>query len=288
MSRVERFTQRARQILGAAQEEAESSHSPSVETAHILLGILRITDSLACHVLNDLRINYDRVLPIVLSAHPGEPTPTKAVIAPETKRLLDSSTNIARERGDNYIGSEHFLLALVKGDDKSIRYLIRQLNIEPTVVRSCIERILQEHPDDLQETKPFQSSAEPADHQTMPLAAESNLRARVIKLVEDEKITAREAADLLKAMRLAAVPLDETSGYVLLPLDSVNFDELRQRNVHITLSDSTSNAITADITLPFEQAQNQFFRLLLDAYRGETGSRVDIDGAQGHMTISIE
>ncbi len=108
MSRVEKFSQRARQILAASQQEAEASHSPSIETAHILLGILRSTDSLACRVLNDLRVNYDRVLPIVISAHPGDPSPTQPVIAPETKRLLESATKIARERHDNHVGSEHY------------------------------------------------------------------------------------------------------------------------------------------------------------------------------------
>ncbi len=293
MSWVERFTQRARQILAASQQEAETSHSPSIETAHILLGILRSTDSLACRVLNDLRVNYDRVLPIVISAHPGDPSPTQPVIAPETKRLLDSATKIAHERHDHHVGSEHLLLALVKGDDKSIRYLMRQISLEPEVVRSCVERVLrQERPEDLAETKPFVDNSHLAvddteDVSTMPQPAEPAIRARVIKLVEDGKISAQEAAELLKAMRLAAIPIADDQGYVLLPLGSVSFDDLRQRSVRFVWNARQSNAPT-NVSLPFEQVQNDLLRFLHDAYQGNSGARLDLDSAQGRLSITIE
>ncbi len=299
MSRVERFSQRTRQILAASQQEAEASRSPSIETAHVLLGILRSTDSVACRVLNDLRVNYDRVLPIVISAHPGEPSPTQPVIAPETKRLIESATKIARERRDPQIGSEHLLLALVKGDDKSIRYLMRQINLEPEVVRSCVERVLRdERPNDLAETKPFVDDSQGAlelaleheeseDLPTMPQPAEPPIRARVIKLVEDGKISAQEAAELLKAMRLAAVPLDDDVGYVLLPLGAVNFDDLRQRSVRVAWK-ARPGAPTGDVKLPFEQVQNNLLRFLSDAYQGSANARLDLDSAQGRLTISIE
>ncbi len=295
MSRVERFSQRTRQILAASQQEAETSHSPSIETAHVLLGILRSSDSLACRVLNDLRVNYDRVLPFVISAHPGDPAPTQPVIAPETKRLIESATKIARERRDNHVGSEHLLLALVKGDDKSIRYLMRQINLEPEVVRSCIERVLrQERPNELADTKPFFSDSPPAleleeseDVPMMPQPAEPTIRARVIKLVEDGKISAQEAAELLKAMRLAAVPIADNQGYLLLPLGSVSFDDLRQRSVRFVWN-ARPGAPAGEVSLPFEQVQNNLLSFLNDVYQGNAGSRLDLDSAQGRLTISIE
>ena len=293
MSWVERFNQRARQILAASQQEAEASHSPTIETAHILLGILRSTDSLACRVLNDLRVNYDRVLPIVISAHPGDPSPTKPAIAPETKSLLESATKIARERHDDHIGSEHLLLALVKGDDKSIRYLMRQISLEPQVVRSCVERVLrEERPNDLAETKPFVDDSHLAvddteDEAIMPQPTEIPIRTRVIKLVEDGKISAQEAAELLKAMRLAAIPIADDQGYLLLPLGAVSFDDLRQRSVRFVWNARQSSA-PADVKLPFEQVQNDLLRFLHDAYQGNAGSRLDLDSAQGRLSITLE
>ncbi|MFN8563763.1 MAG: Clp protease N-terminal domain-containing protein [Anaerolineae bacterium] len=289
MSRVERFSQRARRILAAAQEEAEKLRNNTIETPHLLLGMLRVQDSVACRVLNELRIEYDRVLPVVRAAHPGEPTPAKNLaLAPETKRLLESAVDVARKRGEHWIGSEHLLLALIKGEDKSVRYLMRQINLEPAVVRSCVERVLQEGGDGLPTTEPLMEE-EPAKMETGPLKPsmpnDSSPRAKVLQLVESGKISASEAAELLKAMRFAAVPIPAESGFVLLPLDDVNFDELRQRTVRFAVE---ANGAGAEIALSFEEAQAVIFQLLREVYGGAQGTLVDLDGGNQRLHISLD
>ncbi len=290
MTRVERFSHRARRILAAAQEEAEATRSSAIETPHVLLGMLRVPDSVACRVLNELRIDYDRTLPIIRSALPGEPNPVKNIgLAPETKRLLESSVDVARKRGEHWIGSEHLLLALVKGDDKAIRYLMRQINLEPQVVRSCVERVLQQGGDDLPGTEPLMDD-DPTRMQTGPLGQESepDTRMRVLQMVESGRITAMEAAELLKAMRYAAVPVPGEGSFVLMPLDAVNFDDLRQRSLRIVVRDGESNVIKAEVTLPFDRMQNEIFRLLRGAYNGSQGKLVDLDGGEDRLQISLE
>lgn len=287
MSRVERFSNRARRILATAQEEAEALRSSTIETPHLLLGMLRVPDSVACRVLNELRIEYDRVLPIVRAAHPGEPSPAKnIVLAQETKKLLESSVEVARKRGEHWIGSEHLLLALVKGDDKSSRYIMRQIGIEPAVVRSCVERVVQEGGDGLPGTEPLVEQAS-ARIETGPLTqpTEFNPRAKVLQLVETGRISASEAAELLKAMRFAAVPLPPDTGFVLLPLDDVNFDELRQRTVHFAVEADGSGA---EVSLPFDQAQAVLFRLLREVYGGAQGRLIDLNGGDQHLQISVD
>lgn len=289
MSRVERFSQRARRILAAAQEEADTLHNTTIETPHILLAMLRVEDSVAYRVLHDLKIDYDRVLPVVRSANPAEPTPPKThELAPETRRLMETAMQIARQRGDPYIGSEHLLLSLIKGEDKSIRYLIRQINLEPAVVRSCVERVLQQDKSDLPNTKPFtQDESVEVEREPQP-SAEPNARTKVLQMVESGKITAAEAADLLKAMRFAAVPTLGTSGFVLLPLDQVNFDDLRQRSLRFVVLEKGSNTIKSEVVLPFDQAQNEIFRLLRDIYNGSQGTLIDLEGDQDHLQISLD
>lgn len=292
MSRVERFTKRAQRILVAAQEEAASLRNTAVETPHLLLGMLRVEDSVAYRVLSDLRIDYDRVLAVVRQAHPAEPTPPKSQeLAPETKRLLESALQIARQRGDQFIGSEHLLLSLVKGEDKSIRHLMRQINLDPQVVRSCVERVLQEDKgDNLPATKPFVQDTtvmeEPEPQRPVnAVPSEANPRAKVLQLVEAGKISAAEAAELLKAMRLASLPMPGNGGFVLLPLDEVNFDDLRQRGLRFTV---ISKGIKSEITIPFEQAQSELFRLLRSAYGGGQGKLIDLDGGPDRLQISLE
>ncbi len=291
MSRVERFTQRARRILAAAQEETEKLRNSSIETPHLLLGMLRVEDSVAYRVLNELRISYDRVLPLVRSANPSEPSPpTQHDLSPEVRRLLESSVQVARQRGDQYIGSEHLLLALVKGDDKSIRYLMRQINLEPQVVRTCVERVLQEEKTaDLPATKPFVQDEPMLEEDSQPVSAaqsEPNARAKVLQMVDSGKISAAEGAELLKAMRLASVPMPGSSGFLLMPMDDVNFDDLRQRSVRVVIR--RGNGVALDVSLPFEQAQNELFRLMRGVYSGVQGALLDLDDGESRIQISLE
>jgi hypothetical protein len=72
---------------------------------------------------------------------------------------------------------------------------------------------------------------------------------------------------------------------VLLPIDDVNFDELRQRSVRFTVE---SDGAGAEIALPFEQAQAVIFRLLREVYGGAQGTLVDLDGDGQHLQISLD
>lgn len=300
MSRGERFTQRAKDIMIAAQQEAESSHNNSVETPHLLLGILKVEDSLACRVLQDLRVEYDRVVSVVRAAHPAEVSPTKTpTLAPDTKNVLENAVEFARKRGDHHVGSEHLLLALVKGDDKPMRYVMRQINLEPQVVRSCIERVLEKNGGDGPAIGdiPTHSKVDESDptatqmvrsFSTSPAQSEISSRARVLNMVESGTISAAEGAELLKAMRFAAVPISGSSGFVLLPFEEVNFDELRTRTLRFTVTQSESNIITAEIAVPFEQAQTELFRLLSAIYNGEQGALIDLNGGETHLRVSID
>jgi hypothetical protein len=175
---------------------------------------------------------------------------------------------------------------LVKGDDKSARYLMRQINLEPAVVRSCVERVLEEGGDPLPSTEPF-AQQESAKVQTGPLnqSSETNPRTRVLQMVESGRISASEAAELLKAMRFAAVPMPGESGFMVLPLDEVNFDDLRQRSLRIVVE---ANGSTAEVSLPFEQAQAALFRLLREVYSGSHGTLVDLEGGNEHLQISLD
>ena len=228
---------------------------------------------------------------MVRAANPAEPTPPKTPeLSPETRRLFESAVTIASERHDQNVGSEHLLLALVKGDDKSIRYLIRQIKLEPSVVRSCVERVLQQGRDDLPPTQPFVQDEAASIPGTGPLQAQSDpdMRTKVLQMVTEGKITAAEAAELLKAMRFAAIPTPGKLGYVLLPADSVNFDNLRQRTLRVVVTNTRSKAVKAEVTLPFERLQAELFRVLSEVYSGSTGSLAEWSDDQNHIEISMD
>ena len=57
----ERFTERARQVVVLAQEEARILKHNYIGTEHILLGLLREEEGLAARVLESLDITVERV-----------------------------------------------------------------------------------------------------------------------------------------------------------------------------------------------------------------------------------
>jgi ATP-dependent Clp protease ATP-binding subunit ClpC len=116
----ERFTSRARQVIGFAQMEARTHER--VGTEHILLGLLREQEGLAARVLASFAITEEQVRAEVLQTlGPGEepsggglrPIP----FSPEAKMLLQHSLREALSLGHNYIGTEHLLLGLLRERD---------------------------------------------------------------------------------------------------------------------------------------------------------------------------
>lgn len=122
----ERFTERARQVVVLAQEEARNLGHGYIGTEHILLGLLREEEGLAARVLESLGITTDpareRVVAIVgrtTEEHSGQ-----LPFTPRGKKVLEMSLREALSLGHNYIGTEHILLGLVReGEGAGVRVL---------------------------------------------------------------------------------------------------------------------------------------------------------------------
>jgi ATP-dependent Clp protease ATP-binding subunit ClpC len=57
----ERFTERARQVVVLAQEDARTLRHNDIGTEHLLLGLLREEDGVAASVLESLDVTVERV-----------------------------------------------------------------------------------------------------------------------------------------------------------------------------------------------------------------------------------
>ena len=104
----EPFTERPRQVVVLAQEEARTLKHNYIGTEHILLGLLREEEGLAARVLESLDITVERVR-IVGSGE--EVTSGQIPFTPRAKKVLELALREALSLGHNYIGTEHILLA---------------------------------------------------------------------------------------------------------------------------------------------------------------------------------
>ncbi len=115
----EKFTERARQVVVLAQEEARRLNHNYIGTEHILLGLLREEEGLAAWVLESLDITLERVRTQVfrIVGSGEEPTPGQIPFTPQAKKVLELSLSEALSLGHNYIGIEHILLGLAREDE---------------------------------------------------------------------------------------------------------------------------------------------------------------------------
>src|SRR5690242_19376347 len=115
----ERFTERARQVVVLAQEEARTLKHTYIGTEHILLGLLREEEGLAARGLECLSMALDRlsaqVVGIVDSGE--EVTSGQVPFTPRARKVLDLALREALSLGHNYIGTEHILLGLVRENE---------------------------------------------------------------------------------------------------------------------------------------------------------------------------
>jgi ATP-dependent Clp protease ATP-binding subunit ClpC len=114
-SRFEKFTERARRVLTAAQEEAQHLNHNYIGTEHILLGLIREEEGVAAKVLVGMGVTLSKVRSAVeYIIGRGEKATTGEIgLTPRAKRVIELAIDEARRLGHNYIGTEHLLLGLL-------------------------------------------------------------------------------------------------------------------------------------------------------------------------------
>jgi ATP-dependent Clp protease ATP-binding subunit ClpC len=112
----ERFSERAREVVVEAQQEARALKHNYIGTEHILLGLLRETDGVSPQVLNTLGISLEQVrTQVVRIVGQGDEVAAGQIpFTPRAKRVLELSLREALSLGHNYIGSEHILLGIAR------------------------------------------------------------------------------------------------------------------------------------------------------------------------------
>jgi ATP-dependent Clp protease ATP-binding subunit ClpC len=112
----ERFTERARQVVVLAQDEARLLRHNYIGTEHILLGLLREDEGIAARVLESLDIGVQEVRAQVarIVGQGDEVTSGQIPFTPRAKKVLELALREAQSLGHKWIGTEHLLLGLVR------------------------------------------------------------------------------------------------------------------------------------------------------------------------------
>lgn len=142
----QRFTERAKRVVIAAQEAAAHAGEPYVSPEHLLIGLLSETDSVAIRVLELLgvaavRVRQEIERQIVPRGY-GRLSNNDVSLDPRMKRVLDFAYDEARQLHTNYIGTEHLLLGIVReGEGIGFRTLAK-LGVDIVAVRKEVAKYI--------------------------------------------------------------------------------------------------------------------------------------------------
>jgi ATP-dependent Clp protease ATP-binding subunit ClpC len=141
---LERFTERARQVVVLAQDEARMLNHNYIGTEHLLLGLLRDEEGLAARALESLKVTVEDVRARVeqIVGKGDEVTPGQIPFTPRAKKVLELALREGLSLGHDSIGTEHILLGLVRENEGVAARILLDFDADADKIRNEIIRML--------------------------------------------------------------------------------------------------------------------------------------------------
>jgi len=141
----ERFTERARQVVVLAQDEARALGHRYIGTEHLLLGLLREEEGLAARALASLNVTIEEVrakVERIVGRGEGDAETGQIPFTPRAKKTLELALRESQALGHDYIGTEHILLGLARQDDGVAGQILSALGVDVDTIRRHVIRLL--------------------------------------------------------------------------------------------------------------------------------------------------
>ncbi|HEV2949325.1 MAG TPA: Clp protease N-terminal domain-containing protein [Gemmataceae bacterium] len=153
-------TPRAKKVVEYSMEEVRSMKHSHVGTEHLLLGLIREGEGVAAIVLSNLGVRVKAVREQVLNSlgcddkgliEEGQSKGWELYsrFTPRAKRAMQLAYRQAARLRHQYIGTEHFLLAIIGLEDCTALDLLGRHNVNVRKLKSDIERLAAPSPDDI-------------------------------------------------------------------------------------------------------------------------------------------
>lgn len=143
MHMMQRFTDDAQRVLSFAQEAALQLGHDYVGTEHVLIGLIKVKNSIAAKALNELGLSAETIIEDV-EEHigRGNKKASSVYMTPRVKHVLELAVEVANHMNHNYVGTEHILLGLLSDGGGVAVGLLRNHNIRASDIVEVIRDIL--------------------------------------------------------------------------------------------------------------------------------------------------
>jgi excisionase family DNA binding protein len=140
----DRFTERARKVLGLSQQEARRFNHNHIGAERLRLGLAREDDGVAAKVLNNLGVTLDQARQAVevTIGHGDRIILGEIGLTPRAKKVIALATDEARRMGHHYSGTEHLLLGLIREGEGIAAGVLESLGVNLERARRETIRVL--------------------------------------------------------------------------------------------------------------------------------------------------
>ena len=152
----DRFTDRARKVMGLARQEAQRFNHDYIGTEHVLLGLVQEGSGVAATVLKNLDIDLKKIrheVEKLVSNGTTMVSPGQLPFTPRAKKVLELSLEEASALGHTYIGTEHLLLGLIRENEGIAAQVLRNLKVKLEDVREEVLELLGADPNEPDSTE---------------------------------------------------------------------------------------------------------------------------------------
>jgi ATP-dependent Clp protease ATP-binding subunit ClpB len=147
MLSADRLTVKAAEALQAAAGDARRRGNPEIHGVHLLSALLQQEEGIVVPILQKLEVNVglvqqraneaiDRMARVEGGAEPN--------LSRDLRKSLDQAMDVAHELGDDYVSTEHLLLALTGEKDDAGR-ILRDAGASLSEVREALESVRGSH-----------------------------------------------------------------------------------------------------------------------------------------------
>jgi ATP-dependent Clp protease ATP-binding subunit ClpC len=138
----EHYTEPARLVVAAAQEEARTLRHDHIGTEHLLLGVLHQAAEPGARALASLGVGLGdaRAQVVRIVGLPEEPSPAQLSTTPAARDALGNALREAIELGGTRVGPEHVLLAVLRERDGVAVRILLGLGADQRRVREAVRQ----------------------------------------------------------------------------------------------------------------------------------------------------
>ncbi len=152
------FTDNVKRVLQLAREESGRLGHDYIGTEHLLLGLIKQGEGVAVTALINMGIDLEMLRQSIEDAVASSTTGMSMPIGqppftPRAKQILEDAHNEARQMKNQYVGTEHLLLALIKHKEGIASQILQAFGIDYKTAKEEIMAILTGKVDEGRERK---------------------------------------------------------------------------------------------------------------------------------------